>query len=226
MAGQVASLWADIRDWLDRNAPVSATQIQPPATDALITQVEAEIGRPLPADLREWWRQADGVNNPVMAFLLPEAFAPMSCGDALESRAGWLEICEGSPFDDEPDDETGDEQIMDFHPLFLPIGNDTCGDFLCVDLRDGPRHGCIGMWDHEGGWDRPLYWDSTTDMLTDIRDALVHGRPALVGHALRRADRHGGSPGHNPVFHAKVSARMELEWTGRDLLIHKPGAGN
>lgn len=185
MAGQVASLWQDIAEWLRRDAPASAAHIRPPTPDALIAQVEDEVGRRLPADLREWWQQADGVSNPVMAFLIPNGFAPMSCREALQSRASWLELAAESSPEDEPIDMAGDEHAFDFHRLFLPIGDDTLGNFLCADLRDGRQHGCIGEWNHEAGWDNALFWESVTDMLTDVRDALVDSRPALADYAFR-----------------------------------------
>jgi hypothetical protein len=70
-----------------------------PASDASIAQVEAEAGRPPPADLREWWQQADGVDESVLAFLLPNGFAPLGCRDALSQRALSLEIAAEFPSD-------------------------------------------------------------------------------------------------------------------------------
>jgi cell wall assembly regulator SMI1 len=206
-------LWHDIVEWLRRNTPATAAQIRPPATEPMIAGVEAEVGRPLPADLREWWQQADGVSMPEMAFLLPGGFAPLSCHQALQFRAMSLEIAAGTEIEAEPVEVAGDDQVMNFHRLFLPIGDDTLGNSLCVDLRDGPRHGCIGEWNHEAGWDNALYWDSVTDMLTDIRAALLDGRPALADHAARRGERFAGHDVDTPTFTATVTGDAELEWT-------------
>ncbi|WP_436535288.1 SMI1/KNR4 family protein [Actinoplanes sp. HUAS TT8] len=216
MPGQVTTLWHDIAEWLRQNAPASASEIRPPASDALIAQVEAEIGRPLPADLREWWQQSDGVEEPELAFLLPPGFAPLSCREALSQRAMSLEITASSPSGGPPIDEAGDERAADFHPLFLPIGTDTLGNTLCADLRDGRRHGCVGEWNHEAGWDDALRWENVAAMLADVRAALVDGRPALADYASRRGQRFAGRDVDTPVFSAEVTDDGELEWTDEE----------
>lgn len=76
-----------------------------------------------------------------------------------------------------------------FHPLFLPIAEDHCGQTMFVDLREGPWHGCIGVWDHESAWDSAVCWESITDMLTDVDNALLHGKPAVVAYVKRWIQR-------------------------------------
>jgi cell wall assembly regulator SMI1 len=108
--------------------------------------VQAAVGRPFPDDLRQWWQQADGAVRVSGVYLLPWGFAPMSCRDALEDRAGRLEIEAETSIDDEDlDDEDLDDEdpgeYFGFHPHYLPIGDDHCGNCLYVDLRDGPEYG-------------------------------------------------------------------------------------
>ena len=64
-------------------------------------------------------------------------------------------------------------------------GDDHCGNCLVVDLRDGSEHGLVRFFDHEGGDPRGFFWRSVTEMLADLREALLESRPSLSGHALR-----------------------------------------
>lgn len=177
MTEPIDALWGEITTWLGRHAPADAARIRPPATDSQIDAVAAAVGRALPQDLRQWWRQADGAG----ADLIPWGLAPMSCAEALDDRAMRLEVASEVSSGLDRIDVADDERVFDFHPLFLPIAEDHRGDCLCVDLRDGPQHGCIGLWDHEGGWDGTFYWLGVTEMVTAMRDAMIAGRPVLLG---------------------------------------------
>ncbi len=66
-------------------------------------------------------------------------------------------------------------------PAWLPIGESTGDVELFVDLRPGPRHGCVMRYDAEGGADPEPVWADAAAMLHDIADALEGHRPA-AGH--------------------------------------------
>jgi hypothetical protein len=65
-------------------------------------------------------------------------------------------------------------------------------------------------------------------MLTDIRDALVDGRPALASHAFRRGHRFAGRNVDAPIFEAAVTEDGELEWVetefGHRLVLGEAGS--
>jgi hypothetical protein len=70
---------------------------------------------------------------------------------------------------------------------------DAAGDVLVVDLRDGPRHGCIMNW-----WAEDDYlengWGGTAAMLADMVDRLDDGsRTEIVDGGVLLASRHCGS---------------------------------
>jgi hypothetical protein len=76
------------------------------------------------------------------------------------------------------DGAAGDECRGGWQPefaSFVPIANSGTGDCLVVDLRPGPLRGCAMEWYNHGGL--AARWPSVTAMLTDIADALEHGRP-------------------------------------------------
>ncbi|SNY37936.1 hypothetical protein [Paractinoplanes atraurantiacus] len=78
-----------------------------------------------------------------------------------------------------------------------------------------------GRDDHESAWDDGVYWESLTDMLTDVRDALVHGRPALVAYAERRLQHFAGHTVDASTCRATVDAAGHLEWTEQE--VGSPG---
>lgn len=216
MADQVPALWGEIIDWLRRNAPVDAGRLRPPAADSLIAEVHATVGRPLPPDLWQWWQRADGAVHVAGVYLIPWGFAPMSCRDALEDRAGRLEIEAENAIDDEDlDDEAhGDEYFYyNFHPHYLPIGDDHCGDCLYVDLREGPEYGFIKFFDHEDSNPSGFYWRSITEMLVEVRDALIDDKPGLLGRALRTTT----GPEAFQAYRATATPERELSWVPEKL---------
>jgi cell wall assembly regulator SMI1 len=172
MAHQVPALWGEIVTWLRSHAPADAGRLRPPATVSLISEVEAVVGRPLPEELRQWWQQADGAVGVVD--LLPWGFTPMSCREASGDRAGRRpEIAESLLEEEEP-------EYVGFHPHYLPIGHNHCADCLYVDLRDGPDYGSVRYFNHENHYGNlGVQWRGITEMLTDIRDALLGHDPGL-----------------------------------------------
>jgi cell wall assembly regulator SMI1 len=206
MTDQVPALWEEIITWLRAHAPADAGRLRPPAPASLITEVQAAVGRSLPDDLRQWWQQADGAVNVAAVYLMPWGFAPMSCRATLDDRAVRLEI------DEDMDDEY---DHFGFDPRYLPIGQDHCGNCLYVDLRDGPEYGYVKFFDHEDHSPSGFYWRGITEMLTEIRDALVHDVPCLHGKAARDV-----TAGRNiaQVYRATVTPARELCW-----VPEKPG---
>jgi cell wall assembly regulator SMI1 len=169
----------------------------------------------LPDDLRQWWQQADGAVRVAGVYLMPWGFTPMSCRDALEDRATWLQIAdeEEDPDDERDDRDDGDSEYFGFHPHYLPIGDDHCGNCLYVDLRDGPEYGFVKFFDHEDYSASGYYWRSITEMLTEIRDALIGHKPVLLG----RASREAAGPDAGQVYRATVTPERELSWVPEKL---------
>ncbi|MDI6104061.1 SMI1/KNR4 family protein [Actinoplanes sp. NEAU-A12] len=216
MPSDVEGLWRSITEWLSCHAPATADVVRPPASDDDLSAVEVALGRPVPAELRHWWRMADGMNRGVLDPLIPPLYTPLPIADALEIRDFLVNLW---PADD---DELGDvDELAEvagapsyaFHQLFLPIAEDHCGQTMFVDLREGPWHGCIGVWDHESAWDSAVYWESITDMLTDLSKALLHGDLALVAHAERWFQRFPGHTAGTEVCRAAVGSTGHLKWT-------------
>ncbi len=197
--------WSRIDRWLTANTPATAAQVNPPATAEEAAALETAIGRALPEELTQWLRQANGMDE--RAMLLPQSYAPLSVEGVL---ACW-KICVGiapGPDDSDVRDALGKPAGSgSFHFLdtFVPVGRDIMGYALIVDLRNGPRHGCVMEWDSVHGADNPPLWSGVGAMLTDVAEALEHSTPAGAG-----VMQHYGTPSSGHV--AVITDDGELEW--------------
>jgi cell wall assembly regulator SMI1 len=153
--------------------------VAPPATPQSIAAVERVVGVSLPEDLRRWWSLADGVR--AMVLCLPPGCLPMSVADALAYRQLRLDLWARTGESTASHDLAG-EGSLPFLDRYLPIGDDTCGGYLYVDLRDGPLRGsvgwCSGEESHEGA-----VWASTAQLLASVAEAMDGGVPCPYPHA-------------------------------------------
>ncbi|MEV6978695.1 SMI1/KNR4 family protein [Kitasatospora sp. NPDC093806] len=168
----VLTSWNRIGTWLTAHTRRGPSR---PAPDtARLDAFEADLGLPLPADLWAWWLLPDVT----MSYWIPDAFAPVSLDEALETHGIWLLVAEqeGDSFDENGQPES--RYLREFMPIALSPG----GDGLIVDLRPGDTHGAVLLWDHET-WilDVPR-WTSVTAMLQDITHSLATGTPVLLSH--------------------------------------------
>ena len=135
----------------------------------------ANSGRAAPEDLRRWWLQADGINT--MLSCLPPSCTPCSTTEALSDRQMSLKVWRELGFSTASDGIAG-EGSMPYLDLFLTIGDDHCGGYLYVDLREGPRRGGVGYCNGEENHDEPI-WESTAHLLESVADAMDAGRPCM-----------------------------------------------
>ncbi|MFC9331966.1 SMI1/KNR4 family protein [Kitasatospora sp. NPDC057015] len=192
----ILTAWSRVGTWLTAHTRGGHGRARPPSDAARLDAFEADLALPLPADLRAWWLLPDVSAS----HWIPEAFAPVSLDEALETHGIWLLVAEqeGESFDD--NDRPEPRYLREFMPIALSPG----GDGLVVDIRPGDTHGAVLLWDHET-WilDAPQ-WGSVTSMLQDIAHALETGTPALLSHAAL-----GGS--QEPRT-ATVDGALDLTW--------------
>ncbi|GAA3273538.1 hypothetical protein GCM10020218_018390 [Dactylosporangium vinaceum] len=177
----------------------------------MIDAVERDVGVPLPADLRAWWRLADGFQPGVLQALIPWIHVPLPIAVARDERRQLVELSARVGWPDSDGYDAGSFSNR-YQPAFLPISTDHCGQVLFVDLRPGPLRGSVSEWDHEEGFLKPHDWTGVTDMLTDIADALELGQPAMVAYAERLRAAGFAS---DPRAWAAITETGELEWNGR-----------
>ncbi|MFE0460630.1 SMI1/KNR4 family protein [Kitasatospora sp. NPDC058965] len=190
----VPTSWRRVGTWLTAHTRRGPAR---PASDAArLDAFEADLGLPVPADLRAWWLLPDVAAS----YWIPDAFAPVPLDEALENREIWLLVAaqEGDSFD-----ENGRPESR-YQREFMPIASSPGGDALIVDLRPGDTHGAVLLWDHET-WvlDVPR-WASVASMLQDITHALEARTPVLLGHAAL-----GGSQAPST---AVIDEALDLTW--------------
>lgn len=175
----VDAAWREIRGWLAANAPMTHEAIRPPAGARALSEAEAELGFPLGPDLTAWWTCHDGTAYGA-GEVLP-AHTPYSVEHMRRSWRLWVRIAE-EVWDEsarsKPDDRAGDMAFA-FPKLMVPVATDGSGDDLTVDLRPGPRHGCVMPYDHEQGALMPPPYTGLGDLLDAVATALRSGTPAL-----------------------------------------------
>ncbi|WP_328957892.1 SMI1/KNR4 family protein [Kitasatospora purpeofusca] len=166
----VLGFWGRVDAWLTAHSRQRSAR--PMSDAARLDAFEADLGLPLPADLRAWWL-LPGVSAECW---IPDGFAPASLDEALETYEIWLLVAEqeGESFDENGRPEP--RYLREFMPIALSPG----GDGLIVDLRPGGTCGSVYRWDHET-WilDAPR-WGSVASMLQDIAHALEVGALTAV----------------------------------------------
>jgi cell wall assembly regulator SMI1 len=183
LTAPIAESWAKIRRWLEENAPETAQHINPPAEEAAVAKVEEAMGRPLPAELREWLAVADGTKHRhIRGMVIPTLFNLLSCEEMLKDRDVWFSVYGVKPRS--ADTEAAGTPSVGWLTAFLPIAEAAVGLSLFIDLRVGESYGCISAFDPEdgGSTDAPR-WAGVADMLEDVAAAMVDGRPALQTYA-------------------------------------------
>ncbi|MEV6011298.1 SMI1/KNR4 family protein [Streptomyces sp. NPDC051976] len=118
---------------LQEHASVTGGSLRAPATEAAIAEAERAMTLAIPADVAEWLLLVDGaVPTPGAGVLLPPLFVPVGLQCLVELRRMKLDIYGGQ------DGEQGfaGESRQEFSGAF-PVGDDTTGDLLVVDMRQG-----------------------------------------------------------------------------------------
>ncbi|GGP70696.1 SMI1/KNR4 family protein [Saccharothrix coeruleofusca] len=154
--------------WLDDHAPLTAAVFGPAEEHSAVAELAAVTGLEPPADLRAWWSVCGGTEDLAFAEVLPPFYTPLGPTNALRS---WRLKQGFWPAD--PVSEAG-SPTAGFHPSWLPIAFDGCGDALAVDLRPGALTGCVVEWDRESRKMLKPEWASLVEMLDQVATALEH----------------------------------------------------
>jgi cell wall assembly regulator SMI1 len=201
MTTDVDATWPRIVAWLREHAPTTAEPLGPPATDEAIAEAETEVGASFPADLRAWFRQADGIataSHPDT--LIPPHFRPYSLRQALRTRRTWLDVGDsllghdgfGFAYREGENDKSAGLGCDTWLPRWLPIAGDGGGTDLFVDLRGGQEHGCLMTYDKVEACYGPPLWRNVAAMVAEIADALVLDSVAVGCRSVVSADNRLG----------------------------------
>lgn len=158
----IADSWKLIAAAL-RVRPTSASAVLPAGASLdAVRRVETEVGVALPEDMRESYVLHNGSNGLWICeqgFLMPL----MATGEGLLGSYGVLDLWRamsevGEEMSRERSSPSGPIRDDYWNRLWIPVTENECGDFVCVDLapRTGGQHGQVIDWNHEQGATRVL----------------------------------------------------------------------
>jgi cell wall assembly regulator SMI1 len=171
--------WTSIVGWLETHAPASAAALHGPADERALLAGQAETGRLWPPQLLAWLRMNDGEGRTGDAQVLPLGYLPLGVDWIVENWRTMVQVSTevfGPVETAAADTQPAGSKTFAFPRSWLPIGDDTGGDLLFVDLRTGDRSGCIGAYEEGDAFTRPAIWEDIAAMLEDVAAALHTGR--------------------------------------------------
>ena len=195
--------WRNIVAWCGENAPVTAEALRGPASGDVLAAAQAETGQDWPPELLAWLRVGDGAERSLDTCLIPPSFIPMGVAHILSTWRMLIDIT--NQVVDQNDIRACEAGAAGsyspaFVRSFIPVGDDTGGHFLFVDLRPGPLNGCIREWENGAAYPREPLWDGIAAMLASIDEGLRAGRwgddhtgmePVVEDGAVRWEDAEG-----------------------------------
>lgn len=160
--------------WLKSNYEEGLNDLNPPATDSDIQELEQALGFSLPKDLAHCLRIHNGQGSCAGGLFDGAEF--LSCSRILDEWHVWKGLAEDGFFEDnqaEPD--TGIKEDW-WNSKWIPFTYNGTGDHYCVDVDPG-QFGSVGqvisMW-HDSA-ERWLLADSFYDWFNDYVEALIAG---------------------------------------------------
>ncbi|BCJ39563.1 hypothetical protein GCM10010168_92580 [Actinoplanes ianthinogenes] len=168
-----------ITEFLGAHCPDVLARVHGPAGAVELRLVEQTVGRPLPDDLADWWRLADGMDG----VLIPMLFRPLSATGALGGYRTMIAAGSEAPGYGGPsyrEHLAAPAGTVCRHgfwlPQWLPIATDLGTHLLFVDLRPGPDFGCVSGIDEHREHDNRL-WPDVAAMLAEVAAAMRDGTP-------------------------------------------------
>lgn len=134
--------WERLEAWLKANDPALLADLNPPASDADIQELEQKIGAKLPADFIECLKVHNGQGGKAVWLFDGNEF--LSTRNILMSWSVWTDLLEDGDFDSRvssPDDGIQSEW---WTKGWIPFATNGGGDYLCLDLTPS-EGGCFGQ---------------------------------------------------------------------------------
>lgn len=143
--------WKRLEIWLKTNNPALMADLNPPASDAEIKELEQKIGMKLPEDFVECLKVHNGQKGE--AEWLFSGLEFLSSRRIADEWAIWKDLLDGGDLDGaEAEPETGIQPVW-WSPKWIPFTYNGAGDHLCLDLdpdRGGQNGQIITLWHDDG----------------------------------------------------------------------------
>jgi cell wall assembly regulator SMI1 len=173
MASTVRDAWTSINEWLERNAPETASTLQA-AEPASASRVAAHLGQPLHPELVDYLETVPGSLFKPLLGLHSTLLASRMIEDSMMRHEISEEIWSDAP----PGDVAGQPEHA-WSGQFLALTSDSMGGALFIDLREGDMRGCIRAWDKVDGsvQHRASVWSGPAALLESAMSALTGVTP-------------------------------------------------
>ncbi|MEU3770191.1 SMI1/KNR4 family protein [Amycolatopsis keratiniphila] len=148
----------------------------PPALAEHLERLQTRVGLEFPPELLTWWALMDGVDDHAagnrFVQLVPKGYLPLSVARAEEEYVRQSQYPDpGCCTPEGTHRKQAGANGFPYCTAVLPIGRAIDGGLLCVDLRQGERHGVVMEWyASEGIYDSD--WASVTEILDEIAERL------------------------------------------------------
>ncbi|MFC0110823.1 SMI1/KNR4 family protein [Kibdelosporangium aridum] len=160
---RVNRAWERIEKWLAAKAPASARTLAPPATREAISDMQRQLGVPVPAELIASLLRHNGAGTTMRGFTLPPFYTPMSTTAIVDYHKMLCDILISSGHN---------ESVGSWwHGQVIPFAQDFAGGNLLLDQRPG-RKGKLGDRDEETEMMFDWWPATLTDLLEQTATAL------------------------------------------------------
>ncbi|MBG9387421.1 SMI1/KNR4 family protein [Caenimonas aquaedulcis] len=179
-------LWNRFENWLSVHWPDVLPDLNPPATNEEIAQLEEALGVTLPSSFVECLKIHNGHSTAEGLF---DGFEFLSTAEILDQWSIWKDLVDAGDFEgaeSEPHDGVRGDW---WNVRWIPITHNGGGDHMCIDLDpdEGGKAGqIISMW-HDMA-DRELLAASFEDWFRNYVAAVLAGEYVVEDGALVRED--------------------------------------
>lgn len=125
--------WVRLEAYLKANKPALLADLNPPATDAEIYELEQQLGMTLPADFVKFLKTHNGQKGKAEWLFDGNEF--LSIRNILMSWSAWVDLMEGGDFDDRVSKPDSGIQTGWWLKGWIPFASNGGGDYLCLDLN-------------------------------------------------------------------------------------------
>lgn len=164
--------WERLEAWLKANNPALLADLNPPASDFDIQNLERQLGVKLPTDFVECLKVHDGQRG-AAGWLFQDAEF-LSSQRILDEWAIWKGLLDGGDLDHTKAEPEAGIQSAWWNPKWIPFTYNGAGDHLCLDLdpASGGRAGqIITLWHDDGA--RKKKGDSFARWFSEFVDKTV-----------------------------------------------------
>lgn len=145
------TIWIQFENWLKSNWPEGLADLNPPATDDEINELQIALGVQLPLDFIACLKVHNGQGNMAGGIFDNSEF--LSTNEILSQWQVWKDLLDSGDFQGIQSEPSIGIRNDWWNPKWIPITHNGGGDHYCIDLApspDGSSGQIITMW-HDMG---------------------------------------------------------------------------